>query len=103
MFLGENLNELSVVNEFLNIAGVLANTIGNHECDTDVNEFAIRVKDRKYRLIGVNMHPDQHNKMNSIVSNSFIAEIHGNKYGFIGLVPPDMPRHMKRPEEWQSR
>lgn len=99
MFLGENLDELSVVNEFLNIAGVVANTIGNHECDTDINEFAKRVQNRNYRLLGTNMHPQSDDAMNNVVSNSLIAEVNGNKYGIIGLVPPDMPKHMKRPEE----
>ena len=99
MFLGENENELRAVNEFLNIAGVMANAIGNHECDANSEMFANIVKDRKYRLLGANMHPDGSNKMASLISQSFIVENNGNFYGFIGIVPPDMSKHMKRPEE----
>lgn len=99
MFLGSNPKESAVVNEFLNIAGVLANAIGNHECDTRMNEFADIVKNRNYRLIGINMNPESSNKMNSILSGSFIAEVHGNRYGIIGLVPDDMRAHVKHPDE----
>ena len=40
MFLGENFGEIEVVNEFLNLAGIIADTIGNHECDTEADIFA---------------------------------------------------------------
>lgn len=99
MFLGEDLKEVAVVNEFLNMSGILADTVGNHECDTTVNIFADIVKDRKYRFLGANMHPTAENKMNEVLSNSFIAEVNGNKYGIIGLVPIDMDVHLKRVEE----
>lgn len=99
MFLGSNPAEIAVVNEFLNISGVIANTIGNHECDERMDKFSEIVKNRNYRLIGANMNPDSDNKMNSILSNSFIAEIHGNKYGVIGLVPLDMRAHVKHQDE----
>ena len=95
MFLGANLKETAAVNEFLNIAGVLANAIGNHECDMNMNDFTNIVKNKNYRFIGVNMHPDKDNKISSIKSNSFIAEVHGNKYGIIGLAPLDMRDHVK--------
>ncbi len=99
MYLGENLDELSVVNEFLNLSGVLADTIGNHECDTAIDIFADKVQNRKYKFLGANIHPEADNSMNKILSNSFVAEIHGNKYGVIGLSPIDMENHLKRPEE----
>lgn len=99
MFLGENEKELRAVNEFLNIAGVVANTIGNHECDAKLDVIERVVSDRQYRLLGANMHPDDDSKMSNIISDSFIIENNGNRYGFIGLVPPDMAKHLKRPED----
>ena len=45
MFLGENKKELQVVNEFLNLAGILATAIGNHECDATLSDFAESLKD----------------------------------------------------------
>ncbi len=102
MFLGENHDETEVVNEFLNVAGVLADTVGNHECDTYIDDFAKVVENRKYRFLGANMHPDRSSKMNSLLSGSLIVEINGNKYGIIGLAPEDMANHMKRPEEVEA-
>ena len=99
MFLGENKKELQVVNEFLNIAGIMANAIGNHECDIKIEEFADIVEDRNYKFLAANMHPDKNSAMNSVLSNSFIIESNGNKYGIIGLAPVDIEAHMKRPEE----
>lgn len=99
MFLGENHKELAVVNEFLNIAGILANAVGNHECDYNIDKFAEIVKNRNYKFIAANMHPNKGNSMNDILSNSFIVESNGNKYGIIGLAPVDIEAHMKRPNE----
>ena len=48
------------------------------------------------------MHPDKDSAMNSILSNSFIIESNGNKYGVIGLAPVDMASHIKRPHEIDS-
>ena len=99
MFLGEDPKELAVVNEFFNLSGIVANAIGNHECDANVNIFADIVKNRRYRFLSTNMHPDSDNRMNEVLSNSIIAEINGNKYGIIGLTPIDMDVHLKRIEE----
>ena len=99
MFLGENRKDLEVVNEFLNISGVLANALGNHESDSPIDEFSDVVKHRKYRILGANIHPDKESKVNKILSNSFVVESNGNRYGIIGLVPSDMPNHLKRPKD----
>lgn len=99
IFLGENKKDLNVVNEFLNISNILANVIGNHECDMEIEDFAEIVKNRKYKLLGANIHPDDDSDINKIISDSFIIESNGNKYGIIGLVPIDMSNHMKRPDD----
>lgn len=99
MFLGENRKELEVVNEFLNLAGIVANAIGNHECDNEISEFSEIVKNRNYKFLAANMHPEKDNAINKILSNSLIVETNGNQYGIIGLSPIDMAAHMKRPKE----
>ena len=99
MFLGENKKELQVVNEFLNLAGIMANAVGNHECDNEIKEFAEIVKNRKYKFLAANMHPNKDSAMNSVLSGSFVIESNGNKYGIIGLAPVDIAAQMKRPEE----
>lgn len=102
MFLGENHKELAVVNEFLNIAGILANAIGNHECDYNIDKFVEIVKNRNYKFLATNMHPDKNSAMNEILSKSFIVESNDNKYGIIGLAPTDIEAHMKRPHEVEA-
>ena len=102
MFLGENRKELEVVNEFLNIAGVLATAVGNHECDNNLRVFADIVKDRNYKFLAANMHPDKGSPMKSVLSGSFVVESNGNRYGIIGLAPIDMASHIKRPVEIES-
>ena len=99
MFLGENKKELQVVNEFLNLAGIMANAVGNHECDNEIKEFAEIVKNRRYKFLAANMHPNKDSAMNSVLSGSFVIESNGNKYGIIGLAPVDIAAQMKRPEE----
>ena len=81
MFLGENRKELKVVNEFLNLAGIIATAVGNHECDHNLGIFSEIVKNRNYKFLAANMHPDKGSAMNSILSGSFIVESNGNKYG----------------------
>ncbi|MCQ2739627.1 MAG: 5'-nucleotidase C-terminal domain-containing protein [bacterium] len=94
MFLGSNKKEIEVVDKFMNLSGVIANAIGNHECDPDMDDFTECVKDRKYRLLGANMHPAKDSKVYSVLSDSLIVESNGNKYGVIGLVPVDMEKHV---------
>lgn len=102
MFLGENEKELRVVNEFLNIAGIIATAIGNHECDPNLEMFSEIVKNRNYKFLAANMHPDKENPLSSIISNSFIIDSNDNKYGVIGLAPIDMAHHIKRVSEIES-
>lgn len=99
MFLGENIKDLEVVNEFLNISGVMATALGNHECDSHADDFYEVVKHRNYRILGANMHPEKDSKINRILSSSIVVESNGNRYGIIGLVPTDMPNHLKRPTD----
>lgn len=99
MFLGENEKELQVVNEFLNLAGILATAVGNHECDTNLYKFSEIVKDRNYKFLAANMHPDSDCPMNSLLSGSLIIESNGNKYGILGLAPINLASEIKRPSD----
>ena len=98
IFLGEKEKDLAVANEFLNLSGIEATALGNHECDMAMSEMTNIVKNRKYKFLGANMHPDKNSPVNQILSSSYIKEVNGNRYGIIGLVPPDMANHLKYPE-----
>ena len=55
MFLGDNPKKIAMVNEFLNSTGVVANVVGNHECDAAIEDFAKLIQGKKYRLVSTNM------------------------------------------------
>ena len=95
IMLGEDAKHIKVGDRFLNISGFMANVLGNHECDMPTDQFVPLIKDRKYKLLGLNMTPSKENPMSSIIQKSYIQEINGNKYGIIGLVPPDLAVHVK--------
>lgn len=99
MFLGASPIRISMVNEFLNNIGVIASALGNHELDSSITDFAKLINEKKYRLVSTNIHPNKENAVNNIVSDSFIIEINGNKYGIIGVSPVDFMEHTNQPEE----
>lgn len=95
IMLGEDEKHVAVANKFLNLAGIMANTLGNHECDLPTKNFVNLIKDRTYKLLGLNLNPSSTNPIHNIIEKSYIQEVNGNKYGVIGLVPPDLPIHVK--------
>lgn len=99
MFLGSNPKKIAMVNHFLNEVGVVANAIGNHERDSELTDFLKIIKGKKYRLVATNIHPKKDSAINKVISESFITEINGNKYGIIGASPIDFIKHSNRPEE----
>ena len=98
IMLGEDAKHVKVGDCFLNISGFLANVLGNHECDMPTDQIVPLIDDRKYKLLGLNINPEKNNPMSNIIEKSYIQEINGNKYGIIGLVPPDLAIHVKLQE-----
>ncbi|MBQ8458544.1 5'-nucleotidase C-terminal domain-containing protein [bacterium] len=98
IMLGEDPKHVKVADEFLNISGFLATVLGNHECDMPTPQFVDLIKDKKYKLLGMNLNPSDSNPIHNIIEKSYIQEINGHKYGIIGLVPPDLHIHVKLQE-----
>lgn len=95
IMLGEDEKHIRVANTFLNMAGILATALGNHECDLPTKDFINLIQDKKYKILGLNLNPTPGSLVNKYVEKSYIQEINGNKYGVIGLVPPDLHVHVK--------
>ncbi len=95
IMLGEDETHVKVDNKFLNITGFLASALGNHECDLPTDRFVNIIKDKTYKILGSNMNPSDTNPIKKYIEKSYIQEINGNKYGIIGLVPPDLHVHVK--------
>lgn len=98
IMLGEDEKHVKVGDKFLNMAGFMANVLGNHECDLPTNQFVPLIKDKTYKLLGLNLAPSANNPIHDYIEKSYIQEINGNKYGIIGLVPPDLASHVKLQE-----
>lgn len=95
IMLGEDEKHVKVADKFLNLGGFLATVLGNHECDLPTQYFANLIQDKKYKLLGLNLAPSEKNPIKKYIEKSYIQEINGNKYGIIGLVPPDLHVHVK--------
>lgn len=98
IMLGEDEKSVKTADKFLNLAGIMATVVGNHECDMPTQQFVKLVDDKKYKLLGINMNPPKTNPLSKYIEKSYVQEINGNKYGIIGLVPSDMALHVKLQE-----
>lgn len=98
IMLGEDEKLVKVGDKFLNLSGFMATVVGNHECDMPTKQFVNLISDKKYKLLGLNINPSDTNPLKQHIEKSYIQEINGNKYGIIGLVPPDLKEHVKLQE-----
>lgn len=98
IMLGEDEKHVKVADTFLNMSGFLATALGNHECDMPTGEFVNIIKDKTYKILGLNLKPSEANPIHKYIEKSYIQEINGHKYGIIGLVPPDLHVHVKLQE-----
>lgn len=93
---GANIKLLKISNAFLNVMGVLGTAIGNHEFDAEPEQIAEINKGANYKIMGVNVNiQGQDNPLQGKITKSFVQEINGNKYGIIGLIPPDLHERIR--------
>ena len=96
---GANVKLLKISNAFLNVMGALGTAIGNHEFDANPQEIAEVHKTANYKIMGANLNlQGENNPLQGQITKSFIQEINGNKYGIIGLIPPDLHERIRENE-----
>ncbi len=96
---GANIKLLKISNAFLNVMGVLGTAIGNHEFDAEPAQIAEINKGASYKIMGANLDiKGSDNPLNGKITKSFVHEINGNKYGIIGLIPPDLHERIRENE-----
>ena len=96
---GANVKLLKISNAFLNAMGVLGTAIGNHEFDANPDEIAQMHKSANYKLMGANVQlKGENHPLEGQITKSFIHESNGNKYGIIGLIPPDLHERIRENE-----
>lgn len=96
---GANVKLLKISNAFLNVMGVMGTAIGNHEFDAEPKDIAEINQSAKYKIMGANVNVQgDDNPLQGKITKSFVQEINGNKYGIIGLIPPDLHERIRENE-----
>src|SRR5574344_402289 len=93
--LGEDKGLNKVAYDFENNLGINAATLGNHECDIDVNSLANLVSGAKFNILAMNVDVNPKSPLAGKFKKSEIIEKNGDKYGLIGLAPFDMFTRIK--------
>lgn len=102
--LGSNkpLNKLAVYTQ--NAMGLMATAGGNHEFDMHKNDVVEVLKDNNYKILAMNVEIPQTSRENkeiqNEITNSYIQDVNGTKYGVIGLMPFDFNFHVTRQDEY---
>ena len=97
--------------KFLNIAGIKASALGNHEFDTKQNDFIHTVKEFQGDVLSANfkqelLENDSDDEINTqgranlenYIKKSSVVEIKGEKIGLVGASPIDMFERATHPD-----
>ncbi len=96
---GANVKLLKISNAFLNAMGVTGTAIGNHEFDANPDTIAQIQKNANYKIMGANVNlKGENHPLEGKITKSFVQEVNGNKYGIIGLIPPDLHERIRENE-----
>lgn len=96
IILGANYTHNQVANKFLNWSGFIASALGNHELDVvEPGNLAKLISDSKYKMLAINVDIDKNSPLYGKIEKSMIVEKDGEKYGLIGIAPPDMLERVK--------
>ena len=87
---------------FLDAANINARAIGNHEMDTNIENFCELNGGHQTQALAVNIREkeniSQKTAFNQIKKDSFITEVNGEKIGLLGACPNDLRERIIRPE-----
>ena len=72
--------------QFKNELGLDVETLGNHEFDSDPDEFMKHILNSKAKLVITNMDDESDSLLNGKFKKSYVKEINGEKYGFFGFL-----------------
>lgn len=91
---------------FENVTNIMASAGGNHEFDLKKEDLVEVLKDRKYKILGLNVEIPNDTKENKEIRNditkSYVQEVNGTKYGVIGLLPFNFKFHLSDPQEYED-
>jgi len=100
----ENFSKLGIA--FENATNIMASAGGNHEFDLYKKDLVDALKDNNYKLLGINViipeTSEENKEIRKEVTNSYVQEINGTKYGVIGVMPFDFMFHLSDAEEYKD-
>ncbi len=99
-FIGSDEKRNLAAASFLDIAGIQAETLGNHEFDITASICGDLLKKSNTQILGMNMNfPDNQSELSKKVLRSTVIQGEsGEKYGLIGLQPSDINERLKEKE-----
>lgn len=100
--LGGSKKPNAIAAKFLDIIGITATAVGNHECDMDSDTLNKLTSNRKYKMLGANVTIDKKNPLSSRIEKSYIEEKDGTKYGIIGTMPSDLFTRIANTEQYKD-
>lgn len=102
IMLGESTKPNIIASKFLEMIGITATAVGNHECDGDSKQLYDLTKDKNYKMLGLNVKINPNNPLSKRIEKSYIQEKDGTKYGIIGLLPPDLFTRIAKPANYDE-
>jgi len=103
ILLGENKKPNKIAAKFMDLIGITATAVGNHECDSDPKTLFELTKDKAYKMLGLNAQIEATNPLKSRIEKSYIeTKEDGQKYGIIGLLPPDLFTRMSKVDNYKD-
>lgn len=96
-FIGSDDKRNLAAASFLNIAGMDAQTLGNHEFDITASICGDLLKNSKTNILGMNLNfPNSNSVLSKKVMRSVVIDgKNGEKYGLIGIQPTDLDSRIK--------
>lgn len=96
-FIGSDDKRNIAAASFLNMTRVDAETLGNHEFDITASICGKILKDNNTKILGMNLNfPDDKSDLSQKVLRSTVLDgKNGEKYGVIGIQPPDINHRLK--------
>lgn len=99
-FIGSDEKRNLAAASFLDLAGIQAETLGNHEFDITASICGNLLKNSRTNILGMNLNfPNNNSELAKKVMRSVVVKgKSGESYGLIGIQPPDMNERLKKKE-----
>ncbi len=94
---GNDHKKNQMVSYLLNVLGITASSVGNHEFDGGAQALSDFQKNTKTKFLSANLNIPE-NSPNEHIQSSTVKEINGTKYGIIGLTTIELPTSVRHPE-----